>query len=447
MKYFKLKLAVLASMLFALASVSHAQFDDLYYNPETDYVAVQTSSRDYNEPQQQRYNEPAPAGYNDYDDQYANRMDDYDFHYSSRIRRFNRPMSGGFGFYDPYYVDRFHYDPFYQPGVSIYANTGWNAFSPWRQRPWGYNRRGFGWGASYGSPWCPTPRMGFGNPYAFNRMGMGFVSPMGYGMSPWGMNPYGGWGNTMIINNYYGNNRGFAGSDPWAMDNNYSRFTRLENPQQVARSVSYGPRTIGAARTSSSGLGSRGTGRSQDGVTSGRTNYDQYPASRRRATDGTSRTGRSQQVTGERTSDPSRSINGRTNNANPSSREATGRSSEATPSNRQQNVRSQQQSTRRSLFNNSSRNNNTRSTSPRSNSPSRSSGVNPYSRGTRSSGVNRSSRSSRSSGINRSSRSSSRSSGINRSSRSSSRSSGVRSSGSSSRSSSGRSSRGGGRRG
>lgn len=466
MKFLKLKFALLASMLFALVGSSNAQFDDLYYNPETDYVAVQTTSRDYDQPQEQRYSDPAPANqYNDYDDQYANRMDDYDFHYSSRIRRFNRPMGGGFGFYDPFYVDRFHYDPFYQPGVSIYVNTGWNAFSPWRHRPWGYNRRGFGWGGGFGSPWCPTPRMGFGNPYAFNGMGMGFVRPMGFGMSPWGMNPYGGWGNTMIINNYYGGGTGLAGSDPWAMDNSYNRFSRIENPQREVRSVSYGPRTIGSSRTSGTT-----TGRTRDGLSSGRSNYDQYPASRRQASDGSSTTGRRAEATDQRAVDPARRVDGR-NTTSP--REATGRSSEATRSSREQNARSQPQQTRRSLFNNSSRNSNSRSTSPRSSSPSRSSGVNRSSRSSsRSSGVNRSSRSSsrssgvnrssrgssrssgvnrssrgssRSSGVNRSSRSSSRSSGVNRSSRSSSRSSGVRSSGSSSRSSSGRSSRGGGR--
>ncbi len=460
MKYLKLKIAFLASMLFALTSSSFAQFDDLYYNPETDYVAVQTTSRDYDQPREQTYSDPAPANqYNDnnYDDEYASRIDDYDFHYSSRIRRFNRPMMGnGFGFYDPFYVDRFHYDPFYQPGISIYMNTGWNAFSPWNRRPWGYNRRGFGWGAGMGSPWCPTPRMGFGNPYAFNGMGMGFVRPMGFGMSPWGMNPYGGWGNTMIINNFYGGGGGFAGSDPWAMDNSYNRFSRIDNPQREVRSVSYGPRTIGASRTSGTT-----TGRTRDGLNSGRSNYDQYPASRRQPTDGRSTTGRTP-ASDQRTAESARRIDGRqtTSPQSSSSREATGRSSESTRSSRQQEARSQPQQTRRSLFNNSSRNSNSRSTSPRSSSPSRSSGVNRSSRSSsRSSGVNRSSRSSsrssgvnrpsrnssRSSGINRSSRSSSRSSGVNRSSRSSSRSSGVRSSGSSSRSSSSSSSRSRGR--
>ncbi len=471
MKFLKFKFAFLASMLFALTSSSFAQFDDLYYNPETDYVAVQTTSRDYDQPREQTYSDPAPASQyneNNYDDEYASRIDDYDFHYSSRIRRFNRPMMGnGFGFYDPFFVDRFHYDPFYQPGVSIYVNTGWNAFSPWNRRPWGYNRRGFGWGAGWGSPWCPTPRMGFGNPYAFNGMGMGFVRPMGFGMSPWGMNPYGGWGNTMIINNFYGGGGGFAGSDPWAMDNSYNRFSRIDNPQRAVRSVSYGPRTIGASRTTGTT-----TGRTRDGLNSGRSNYDQYPASRRQPSDGRSTTGRTR-ASDQRNAESAGRIDGRQSTSPQSSREASGRSSEATRSSRQQEARSQPQQTRRSLFNNSSRNSNSRSTAPRSSSPSRSSGVNRSSRSSsrssgvnrpsrsssrssginrssrsssRSSGINRSSRSSsRSSGVNRSSRSSSRSSGVNRSSRSSSRSSGVRSSGSSSRSSSSRSSRSRGR--
>jgi len=449
MKQPKWKIAIGLFVLLVAGSPLFAQFDDLYYNPETDYVAVRTSesTQDYNNQGNQDYNQnynQAPASNNNYDDQYATRIDDYDFHYSSRIRRFNRPMGGGFGFYDPYYVDRFHYDPFYQPGVSIYVNSGWNSFSPWNRRPWGYNR--FGMGAGFGAPWCP--QMGFGNPYAFNSMGMGFVRPMGFGMSPWGMNPYGGFGNTMIINNYYGGGMGmnYAGSDPWAMDNSYDRFSRLENNNRSARPVSYGPRTIGGTR----GV-NPSEGRNRDGLNADRGNYDQYPASRRRASENDGTTGRSQDTRRDAASQGR--VDGRENAPETGrSRQATGRSSEATRSNPQEDARTQPQRTRRSLFNNNnSSRNNSRSTSPRSTPPSRSPGYNRSSSPSRSSGVNRSSRrSSRSSGVNRSSRSSSRSSGVNRSSRSSSSSSGsINRSSSSSRSSgsSSRSSRGGGRRG
>ena len=453
MKTINLKIALSGIMLLLLGNSLFAQFDDLYYNPETDYVAVESSNREYNQPREvnnqpreANYNEPASSGYNNYDDQYASRMDNYDFHYSSRVRRFNRPMNRGFGFYDPFFVDRYHYDPYYQPGVSIYVNSGWNAFSPWRQRPWGYNRRGFGWGASYGSSWCPN--MGYGNSYAFNSMGMGFVRPMGYGMSPWGMNPYGGYGNTMIVNNYYGSGANRFGSDPWAMDNSYNRFSRAQNTDQSTRSVSYGPRTIGSTRGTTTGRGSdsKGGRSSRDGLNPGQSNYDRYPGARRQSRSSGGTTGLSD--SDQRNTESARRTSGRQDASSSAGREANGRSSEATRSNPQQNVRGQSRQTRRSLFNNSSRSRNSRSTSPRTNRSSRSSGVNRSSRrSSRSSGINRSSRSSRSSGVNRSSRSS-RSSGVNRSSRSS-RSSGVnRSSRSSSSSSSGSrrsSSRGGGR--
>lgn len=449
MKTLNLKIFLSGLVLLILGAPLSAQFDDLYYNPETDYVAVETSTRDYNQPREANnqpretnYNEPARSGYNEYDDQYASRIDDYDFHYSSRIRRFNRPVSRGFGFYDPYFVDRYHYDPFYQPGVSIYVNSGWNAFSPWRQRPWGFNRRGFGWGSSFGSPWCPN--MGFGNPYAFNSMGMGFVRPMGFGMSPWGMNPYGGFGNTMIINNFYGGGANRFGADPWAMDNSYNRFSRAQNTDRPARSVSYGPRTLGSTRGTGSGRGSDSKRRSsRDGLTSGQSNYDRYPAARRQNPPSSGTTGLADGD--QRNSENTRRAASRRDVTPSTDREASGRSSEATRSNPQQNVRSRSQQTRRSLFNNSSRNSNSRSTSPRNSRSNRSSGVNRSSRRSRSSGVNRSSRRSSSSGFNRSSRSS-RSSGVNRSSRSSSRSSGVRSSSSSSSRSSG-SSRSSSRRG
>ena len=116
--------------IFLLAGISPvlAQFDDLYYDPDTDY---NPSSNDY-------YSENNTDGqYNsDYDSEfYDYEQDEYfyeeePYFYSSRIRRFHRSYNG-FDYYDPCYVDTYYYGGYdyygYNPGVTvlIYGDT-WN---------------------------------------------------------------------------------------------------------------------------------------------------------------------------------------------------------------------------------------------------------------------------------------------------------------------------------
>jgi len=119
MKSYKNSLYLAVLFVFGFAATSFAQYDDLYYNPDTDSDYYTTSSSSDNYDDYDEYDE-----YDDYDEyEYE---DDYDYYYSSRIRRFNRPYRG-FGFYDPVYVDAYSYgsyDPYYDPFFSRPTTVG-----------------------------------------------------------------------------------------------------------------------------------------------------------------------------------------------------------------------------------------------------------------------------------------------------------------------------------
>lgn len=174
MKTFVLKSFLLVAVLFAAIPAVQAQFDDVYYDPDLSNVNI-----GYTYSEQESKNPDQDIIYYD-DDSYAY-YDDYDFYYSSRIRRFHRPY-GGFGFYDPIYVGYNYYDPFAwnnygYPGANIYvsfgAGFGFGFGSPWYAPPpffYGYNNwyypvnhwNGWGWGGyypygNYYNPYCPPP--------------------------------------------------------------------------------------------------------------------------------------------------------------------------------------------------------------------------------------------------------------------------------------------------
>ena len=111
-----LKIILITLVIACVVPAAYAQFDDVYYNP--DNYAPRRNAITTN------------ASYID-NDAYASYYDDYDFYYSSRIKRFYQPSFGsGFGFYDPYFVDTHYYDPYYSstdyyyPGASIYYSYG-----------------------------------------------------------------------------------------------------------------------------------------------------------------------------------------------------------------------------------------------------------------------------------------------------------------------------------
>ena len=179
-----------AFFAFSWANVGMAQYDDLYYNPDTDGDYYNSSSSSYTS--NDYYDDNSSSGYDDDDYDY---YDDYNYHYSSRIRRFHRPYYG-FNYFDPVYVDVayydpfFAYDPFWTPGVStLIYDPYWSANS-WRRSRW---NSGFGWN-SWGGPSFFVSYNSFYNPWRSNWY------------NPW----YGG--NNFIVNNYYGGGYGGFGN-------------------------------------------------------------------------------------------------------------------------------------------------------------------------------------------------------------------------------------------
>jgi hypothetical protein len=201
---FFFSLMLIASFLFAGFTAS-AQFDDLYYDPDEDEPYYQY---DYEtsggELEDEYYYDDEAYDYDNFDF-----YDDYDYYYSSRIKRFHRGCSV-FDYYDPFYTDMYYYDPFYynryySPGVSIYVNFG----SPWRSyrnwyRPNYYSHYYY---SSWNNPWLYDPWY-YG----------GYYDPWHY--SGWGYNNYyytnyyggGYYGYNNYYNNYYNNNNYYYGN-------------------------------------------------------------------------------------------------------------------------------------------------------------------------------------------------------------------------------------------
>jgi hypothetical protein len=133
--------------------------------------------------------------YDKSEDQYVD--DDFDYQYSTRIRRFHAPARG-FSYYSNYYVDNYWYDPF-MAGVNIYT------ISPY------YNRFSWGWGYPFANGYNPHFYSGWNSWGSFNHWGYGF-SPYGgfnqfYGNPYWSGYNMGYWNglNNGYWNGWYGN--------------------------------------------------------------------------------------------------------------------------------------------------------------------------------------------------------------------------------------------------
>ena len=106
-------------LLAAMAFPALAQYDDIYYNPDKDrpaYSKYKTTDDGFRQ-------SPPPTDPINYDDEFDNEeyayFDDYDYYYTSRVRRFHRPY-GRFDFFDPVYIDMPYYDwRFVSPGATV----------------------------------------------------------------------------------------------------------------------------------------------------------------------------------------------------------------------------------------------------------------------------------------------------------------------------------------
>ena len=213
------------AMMVSIVSLK-AQYDDVYYDPLKNGGTSVTEV--YNEPAKPADNinkQEQPDGANDkyYDNEED--YDDYDYYYSSRIRRFDRPLRG-FGYFDDCYVSSYNYDPFWS-GTTIYV--GFDSYSDYnRWRRWNYGPSfsyGFGYGPSFG--W----NFGYNNYY-----------------SPWNCysyNPYPPYGN-VYYNNYYYGDYGYYGG---YYNNGYYNGNNNGGNGNYGSNVYYGPRKGGGALT------------------------------------------------------------------------------------------------------------------------------------------------------------------------------------------------------
>lgn len=245
--------------LTLLSAPAFGQYDDMYYNPDTDqnyynyddtYAQDRSSNRSYSNARMEDLEQFRDGDQYDY-------YNDYDFYYTSRIRRFHRPLYG-FGYYDPVYTDAYYYDPFLNPGNAVliyddyFSYRDWVRWGNWRRWGWNatrFNRWDFCWGGNrWGNRW--------GSPWGWNSFGAnrwyrpGFHVSVGVGFNSWGFNSWGGnpyWG----FDPYYGG--GWFNSYPGAWwggnrwSGNYNYAPGWSNGNEYSRDVYYGPRTGGGA--------------------------------------------------------------------------------------------------------------------------------------------------------------------------------------------------------
>lgn len=263
------------NILLALTAVSLFQVyaqDDVYYDPNKDNGTNKSATPNY----QQQFNSNGSQNnssynYNNsstnsdaykYDDgssssQYSYKNDgyttnsysssnsnynnnsysnysDYDYYYTSQLRRYYTPTWGS-SFWDPWYTDLYYYtgNPMYwgnniyvsvmpswnwwrprRTYVVMYDNWGWNNwYSPWSS--FGYNN--WGWGGYGFNNWA-WGGYGYGNGYGWNNWGWGNYN--GY-YSGYNRGYRNGYYDGMYGNGYYNNNYGWYGKNYDAMGPRY----------------------------------------------------------------------------------------------------------------------------------------------------------------------------------------------------------------------------------
>lgn len=241
-------LAVLLSLIAVTASSAQVR-DDVYFDPDKDRVQVQRQ-----QPVRGRdvYDDRSYSGYEDdyqsqgFDDDF-DYYNDYDYYYTSRIRRFHRPYYG-FGFFDPIYVDAWHYDPFLNPGVTVLIYDDFYSFRSWSR----WNRWN-AWGP--GGAWGPRVNIGisFGwNNFGWNRWNA--WDPWGwnsFGWNSWGWNSWNSWNrfnrfgwNSWGFGGPYWAGGGFVCPPTWGNGFAYNTVVNINNINND-NNYNYGPRSGG----------------------------------------------------------------------------------------------------------------------------------------------------------------------------------------------------------
>lgn len=236
-------LALLLVLVVGSTGSLYAQYDDLYYDPAKDkgfFADYKPDSRDYSRQDNYAYNDDY---YQDdyYDDEGYEYYNDYDYHYTSRIRRFHNPYYG-FSFFDPVYLDMAYYDPFFSPGMTVLIYDDVFAFNNWYR----FNRwnRWNSWGPSWG--WN-----------SWNGVNINFNFGFGRGWNawdPWGWNSWNRWNrwnswgpswgfNNFYVNNFYGYGGGFYCPPTWGGGYVYNTVNEIRS------NTVYGPRMNGTTKT------------------------------------------------------------------------------------------------------------------------------------------------------------------------------------------------------
>ncbi len=189
MKIDMLKIFLVSITFAVVLPAAQAQFDDVYYDADQ---IIYGSNQIYSDTESYG----AQNGITFYDNDTYDYVDDYDYYYTSRIRRFYRPYIG-FGFYDPWYTSYNYYDPYgydyyAYPSASIYLGVGfgfgigyaWNPWYSWNNwNSWNncgyYGGYGGGYWGGYGN--CSNWN-GYGNCYNnyYNCTPIACYNPPGY---------------------------------------------------------------------------------------------------------------------------------------------------------------------------------------------------------------------------------------------------------------------------
>lgn len=243
---------LLVAGLLAAGSKAFAQFDDVYYAPgdaSPAHPARGAGKEEWPAGRQDALyydNEAYPYFGEEVSDSQARRFADdgeydfdYDYYYSSRIRRFHGPFIN-LDFYSPFYTGFQSYDPFAwevysYPGANIYFNPGYSyaGYAAWRR----WNR----W-----SRWNDF--------YSWNN---GCFAPPGYafGYNSWCLPPSAYWGFGLYTPGYpaYYSNYYFGCPLPVSQYHGITETTIHVIHEGNARGGYYGPRITGNTGSSPRG--------------------------------------------------------------------------------------------------------------------------------------------------------------------------------------------------
>ena len=231
-------------LALALAFTLSAQYDDIYFdadNASEAYAAIDDAKLVKN-----------------YSDDQASAYDDYDYYYSSRIKRFDSPYYG-FDFYSPVYVSPYYYagyGGFYDPYTNIYYSSTANRYSRWGTGVYVTSVNNVYGAPAYGGGTFVTTGVYSGYPGGVGFTGGGY-SGIGYGSAgsgfvgsaAGGYNPYcppaayGGVSRPVVIGT-----PGNTGTAP------STRGNTVSNPGTY-----YGPRGTGTVNSSPRGNGNNGS--------------------------------------------------------------------------------------------------------------------------------------------------------------------------------------------